>query len=135
METKDKLFVAELFLALLEKDAVKMNDIVNSLRKEKDAEERMEIEEAKIDLSALDKRLGRYDNYFDKMLETAPVNQDWNFIVKQLEDNVNELNTYFGWINDVEKYDIQITEQELQRMIQYRNTIRNQIQQIRNYPL
>lgn len=93
------------------------------------------LKEAKIDLSALDKRLGRYDNYFDKMLETAPVNQDWNFIVKQLEDNVNELNTYFGWINDVEKYDIQITEQELQRMIQYRNTIRNQIQQIRNYPL
>lgn len=89
------------------------------------------LKEAKIDLSALDKRLSRYDNYFDKMLETAPVNQDWNFIIKQLEDNVNELNTYFGWINDVEKYDIQITEQELQRMIQYRNTIRNQIQQIR----
>ena len=65
------------------------------------------LKEAKIDLSALDKRLGRYDNYFDKMLETAPVNQDWNFILKQLEDNVNELNTYFGWINDVEKYDIQ----------------------------
>lgn len=93
------------------------------------------LKEAKIDLSALDKRLGRYDNYFDKMLETAPIDQDWNFILKQLEDNVNELNTYFGWINDVEKYDIQITEQELQRMIQYRNTIRNQIQQIRNYPL
>lgn len=89
------------------------------------------LKEAKIDLSALDKRLGRYDNYFDKMLETAPVNQDWDFIIKQLEDNVNELNTYFSWINDVEKYDIQITEQELQRMIQYRNTIRNQIQQIR----
>ena len=89
------------------------------------------LKEAKIDLSALDKRLSRYDNYFDKMLETAPINQDWNFIIKQLEDNVNELNTYFGWINDVEKYDIQITEQELQRMIQYRNTIRNQIQQIR----
>ncbi|MBQ4553773.1 MAG: hypothetical protein IJA53_01580 [Spirochaetaceae bacterium] len=93
------------------------------------------LKEAKIDLSALDKRLGRYDNYFDKMLETAPIDQDWNFILKQLEDNVNELNTYFGWINDVERYDIQITEQELQRMIQYRNTIRNQIQQIRNYPL
>lgn len=92
------------------------------------------LKEAKIDLSALDKRLGRYDNYFDKMLETAPIDQDWNFILKQLEDNVNELNTYFGWINDVERYDIQITEQELQRMIQYRNTIRNQIQQIRNYP-
>ncbi len=89
------------------------------------------LKEAKIDLSALDKRLSRYDNYFDKMLETAPVNQDWNFIIKQLEDNANELNTYFGWVNDVEKYDIQITEQELQRMIQYRNTIRNQIQQIR----
>lgn len=89
------------------------------------------LKEAKIDLSALDKRISRYDNYFDKMLETAPVNQDWNFIIKQLEDNANELNTYFGWINDVEKYDIQITEQELQRMIQYRNTIRNQIQQIR----
>ena len=93
------------------------------------------LKEAKIDLSALDKRLGRYDNYFDKMLETTPIDQDWNFILKQLEDNVNELNTYFGWINDVEKYDIQITEQELQRMIQYRNTIRNQIQQIRNYTL
>ena len=92
------------------------------------------LKEAKIDLSALDKRLGRYDNYFDKMLETAPIDQDWNFILKQLEDNVNELNTYFGWINDVERYDIQITEQELQRMFQYRNTIRNQIQQIRNYP-
>lgn len=90
------------------------------------------LEEAKIDLSALDKRLGRYDNYFDKMLETAPIDQDWNFIVKQLEDNVNELNTYFDWIKDVEKYDIQITEQELQRMVHYRNTIRNQIQQIKS---
>lgn len=89
------------------------------------------LKEAKIDLSNLDKRLGRYDNYFDKMLETAPVNQDWNFIIKQLEDNVNELNTYFDWINDVKKYDIQITEQELQRMVQYRNTVNNQIQQIR----
>lgn len=90
------------------------------------------LEEAKIDLSALDKRLERYDNYFDKMLETAPIDQDWNFIVKQLEDNVNELNTYFDWIKDVEKYDIQITEQELQRMVQYRNTIKNQIQQIKS---
>lgn len=90
------------------------------------------LEEAKIDLSALDKRLGRYDNYFDKMLETAPIDQDWNFIVKQLEGNVNELNTYFDWIKDVENYDIQITEQELQRMVHYRNTIRNQIQQIKS---
>lgn len=90
------------------------------------------LEEAKIDLSALYKRLGRYDNYFDKMLETAPIDQDWNFIVKQLEDNVNELNTYFDWIKDVENYDIQITEQELQRMVQYRNTIKNQIQQIKS---
>lgn len=90
------------------------------------------LEEAKIDLSALDKRLGRYDNYFDKMLETAPIDQDWNFIVKQLEDNVNDLNTYFDWIKNVENYDIQITEQELQRMVQYRNTIKNQIQQIKS---
>ena len=90
------------------------------------------LEEAKIDLSAFDKRLGRYDNYFDKMLETAPIDQDWNFIVKQLEGNVNELNTYFDWIKDVENYDIQITEQELQRMVQYRNTIKNQIQQIKS---
>lgn len=90
------------------------------------------LEEAKIDLSDLDKRLGRYDNYFDKMLETAPIDQDWNFIVKQLEDNVNELNTYFDWIKDVENYDIQITEQELQRIVQYRNTIKNQIQQIKS---
>lgn len=90
------------------------------------------LEEAKIDLSALDKRLGCYDNYFDKMLETAPIDQDWNFIVKQLEDNVNDLNTYFDWIKDVENYDIQITEQELQRMVQYRNTIKNQIQQIKS---
>lgn len=89
------------------------------------------LNEAKIDLSALDKRLGRYDNYFDKMLETAPIDQDWNFIIKQLEDNVKELNTYFDWIKDVEKYDIQITEQELQRMVQYRNTVNNQIQQIK----
>lgn len=90
------------------------------------------LEEAKIDLSALDKRLGRYDNYFDKMLETAPIDQDWNFIVKQLEDNVNGLNTYFDWIKDIENYDIQITEQELQKMVQYRNTIKNQIQQIKS---
>lgn len=89
------------------------------------------LKEAKIDLPALDKRLGCYNNYFDKMLETTPIDQDWNFIVKQLEGNVNELNTYFDWIKDVENYDIQITEQELQRMVQYRNTIRNQIQQIR----
>lgn len=90
------------------------------------------LKEAKIDLSALDKRLECYDNYFDKMLETAPIDQDWNFIVKQLEGNVNELNTYFDWIKDVENYDIQITEQELQRMVQYRNTIKNQIQQIKS---
>lgn len=90
------------------------------------------LEEAKIDLPALDKRLGRYDNCFDKMLETAPIDRDWNFIVKQLEGNVNELNTYFDWIKDVENYDIQITEQELQRMVQYRNTIKNQIQQIKS---
>lgn len=90
------------------------------------------LEEAKIDLSVLDKRLGRYDNCFDKMLETALTDQDWNFIVKQLEGNVNELNTYFDWIKDVENYDIQITEQELQRMVQYRNTIKNQIQQIKS---
>ena len=90
------------------------------------------LEEAKIDLSDLDKRLGCYDNYFDKMLETASIDQDWNFIVKQLEGNVNELNTYFDWIKDVENYDIQITEQELQRMVQYRNTIKNQIQQIKS---
>lgn len=90
------------------------------------------LDEAKIDLFSLDKRLSRYDNYFDKMLETAPIDQDWNFIVKQLEDNVKELNTYFDWIKDVEKYNIQITEQELQRMIQYRNTVNNQIQQIRD---
>lgn len=90
------------------------------------------LEEAKIDLSVLDKRLRCYDNYFDKMLETAPIDQGWNFIVKQLEGNVNELNTYFDWIKDVENYDIQITEQELQRMVQYRNTIKNQIQQIKS---
>lgn len=90
------------------------------------------LEEAKIDLSVLDKRLERYDNCFDKMLETALTDQDWNFIVKQLEGNVNELNTYFDWIKDVENYDIQITEQELQRMVQYRNTIKNQIQQIKS---
>lgn len=90
------------------------------------------LEEAKIDLPVLDKRLGRYDNCFDKMLETALTDQDWNFVVKQLEGNVNELNTYFDWIKDVENYDIQITEQELQRMVQYRNTIKNQIQQIKS---
>ena len=89
------------------------------------------LKEAKIDLSALDKRLSRYDNYFDKMLETVPVNQDWNFIIKQLEDNINELNTYFECIEDVETYDIQITEQELRRMSQYRDTVNNQIQQLR----
>ncbi len=90
------------------------------------------LKEAKIDLSDLDKRLGRYDNYFDKMLETAPEDQDWNFIIKQLEDNVNELNIYFDWIKAIEKYGIQITEQELQRMIQYRDTINNQIQQLKS---
>lgn len=90
------------------------------------------LKEAKIDLSDLDKRLGRYDNYFDKMLETAPADQDWNFIIKQLKDNVNELNIYFDWIKAIEKYDIQITEQELQRMIQYRDTINNQIQQLKS---
>lgn len=39
---------------------------------------------------------------------------------------------YFDWIKDVENYDIQITEQELQGMVQYRNTIKNQIQQIKS---
>jgi len=90
------------------------------------------LKEAKIDLSDLDKRLGRYDNYFDKMLETAPEDQDWNFIIKQLEDNVNELNIYFDWIKAIEKYGIQITEQILQRMIQYRDTINNQIHQLKS---
>lgn len=90
------------------------------------------LKEAKIDLTALDKRLSKYDNYFDKMLETAPANQDWNFIIKQFEDNVKELNTYFKWIEDVETYDIQITKQELQRMTQYQDTINKQIQRIKN---
>lgn len=65
------------------------------------------------------------------MLETAPEDQDWTFIIKQLEDNVKELDTYFSWIKDVEKYDIQITQQELQKMTQYKNTVNLQIQQLR----
>ncbi len=89
------------------------------------------LNEAKIDMSKLEKRLERYDNFFDKMLETAPEDQDWTFIIKQLEDNVKELDTYFSWIKDVEKYDIQITQQELQKMTQYKNTVNLQIQQLR----
>lgn len=86
------------------------------------------LKEAKIDLSDLDKRLDGYDKFFIEMMNNSPINQDWNFIIRQLEDNRKELSTYFTWIKDVENYDIQITKPELQRMIRYRSTIESQIQ-------
>lgn len=86
------------------------------------------LKEAKIDLSDLDKRLDRYDKFFIEMVNNSPINQDWDFIIRQLEDNRKELSTYFTWIKDVENYDIQITKPELQRMVRYRSTIESQLQ-------
>lgn len=86
------------------------------------------LKEAKIDLSDLDKRLDRYDKFFTEMMNNSPINQDWDFIIRQLEDNRKELSTYFTWIKDVENYDIQITKPELQRLIRYRSTIKSQLQ-------
>lgn len=86
------------------------------------------LKEAKIDLSDLDKRLDRYDKFFTEIVSNSPINQDWDFIIRQLEDNRKELSTYFTWIKDVENYDIQITKPELQRLIRYRSTIKSQLQ-------
>lgn len=86
------------------------------------------LKEAKIDLSDLDKRLDRYDKFFTEMVNNSPINQDWDFIIRQLEDSRKELSTYFTWIKDVENYDIQITKPELQRLIRYRSTIKSQLQ-------
>lgn len=89
------------------------------------------LKEAKIDLSDLDKRLDRYDKFFIEMMNNSPINQDWDFIIRQLEDNRKELSTYFTWIKDVENYDIQITKPELQRMTRYRSTIESQLQALK----
>lgn len=89
------------------------------------------LKEAKLDLSDLDKRLDRYDKFFIEMVNNSPINQDWDFIIKQLEDNRKELSTYFTWIKDVENYDIQITKPELQRLIRYRSTIKSQLQALK----
>lgn len=89
------------------------------------------LKEAKIDLSDLDKRLDRYDKFFIETVNNSSINQDWNFIIRQLEDNRKELSTYFTWIKDVENYDIQITKPELQRMVRYRSTIESQLQALK----
>lgn len=89
------------------------------------------LKEAKLDLSDLDKRLDRYDKFFIEMVNNSPINQDWNFIIRQLEDNRKELSTCFAWIKDVENYDIQITKPELQRLIRYRSTIKSQLQALK----
>lgn len=91
-----------------------------------------ELKEAKIDLTQLDKRLARYDQLFDKMLDTPASQQDWKKVIAELNQNIKELDTYFTWIRDVEKYDIQISQQELERMIAYKNTIQNQIHRLQN---
>lgn len=67
-------------------------------------------------------------NFFTEIVNNSPINQDWDFIIRQLEDSRKELSTYFTWIKDVENYDIQITKPELQRLIRYRSTIKSQLQ-------
>lgn len=91
-----------------------------------------ELKEAKIDLIQLDKRLARYDQLFDKMLDTPASQQDWKRVIAELNQSIKELDTYFTWIHDVEKYDIQISQQKLERMIAYKNTIQNQIHRLQN---
>lgn len=52
------------------------------------------LNEAKIDMNQLETRLVRYNKYFDVMLEKSPKDQDWDFIIHQLEDNKKEIGVY-----------------------------------------
>lgn len=89
------------------------------------------LKEAKIDLTQIGKRMTRYGQFFDTMLNTPESQQDWKRVISELNRNIKELNTYFTWISDVEKYNIQITQQELNTMIAYKDMIQNQIRTLR----
>lgn len=85
------------------------------------------LREARIDLTQIGKRMTRYGQLFDKMLNTPESQQDWKRVISELNNNIKELNTYFTWISDVEKYNIQITQQETDTMLVYRSVIQNQV--------
>lgn len=88
------------------------------------------LNEAKIDMSQLETRLVRYNKYFDVMLEKSPKDQDWDFIIHQLEDNKKEIRIYLSWIKDTEKYNIQVTEREVLQIINYQNLIGSQLKKL-----
>lgn len=88
------------------------------------------LNEAKIDMNQLETRLVRYNKYFDVMLEKSPKDQDWDFIIHQLEDNKKEIGVYLSWIKDTEKYDIQVTKQEVLQIINYQNLIGSQLKKL-----
>lgn len=88
------------------------------------------LNEAKIDMSQLETRLVRYNKYFDVMLEKSPKDQDWDFIIHQLEDNKKEIEIYLSWIKDIEKYNIQVTEREVLQIINYQNLIGSQLKKL-----
>lgn len=88
------------------------------------------LKEAKINLAQLDDRLARYDQLFNEMLKLPAEQQDWDRVTAELNRNIKELDTYFMWLKDVDKYDIQISQQELERMLLYRKTIQNQVQRL-----
>lgn len=88
------------------------------------------LNEAKIDMSQLETRLTRYNKYFDIMLEKSPKDQDWDFIIHQLEDNKKEIGIYVSWIKDTKKYNIQVTEQEVLQIVNYRNLIDSQLKKL-----
>lgn len=85
------------------------------------------LREARIDLTQIGKRMTRYGQLFDKMLNTPESQQDWKRVISELNSNIKELNTYFTWISDVEKYNIQITQQEIDTMIAYKGVLQKQV--------
>lgn len=91
------------------------------------------LKEARIDLTQIGKRMVKYGQLFDKMLNTPESQQDWKRVISELNSNIKELNTYFTWISDVEKYNIQITQQELDTMIAYKGVIQNQVRTLQGY--
>lgn len=85
------------------------------------------LREARIDSTQIGKRMTRYGQLFDKMLNTPESQQDWKRVISELNSNIKELNTYFTWISDVEKYNIQITQQEIDTIIAYKGVLQNQV--------
>lgn len=85
------------------------------------------LNEATIDISQIEKRINRYSDLFDTMLVTALTDQDWKFIDGYLKDALNEIDTYFEWISDIDKNDIQITKKEIDELIRFKRIVEQQL--------